>query len=73
MRGNAPERFSVERDLLHQLITLLPPSLLAAQGATACSAGVHVEPWGAQTAESMVDLQSSLAAVSIIHVMASGN
>lgn len=32
MRTSAPERFSEERDLLHQLITLLPPSLLAAQG-----------------------------------------
>lgn len=33
MRGHAPQRFSAERDLLHQLITMLPPSLLSAQGA----------------------------------------
>jgi len=35
MRTNAPERFSEDRDLLHQLITLLPPALLSAQGALA--------------------------------------
>ena len=33
MRTSAPERFSEDRDLLHHLITVLPPSLLASQGA----------------------------------------
>lgn len=32
MRGHAPQRFSAERDILHQLITMLSPSLLSAQG-----------------------------------------
>ena len=32
MRFNAPARFEQERDLLHHLVALAPPSLLAAQG-----------------------------------------
>ena len=43
MRFNAPARFEEERDLLHHLVALAPPSLLAAQGAVLCSA-VYGEP-----------------------------
>ena len=32
MRFNAPARFEQERDLLHHLVALAPPSLLVAQG-----------------------------------------
>ena len=32
MRTSAPERFSEDRDLLHHLITVLPPPLLVSQG-----------------------------------------
>ena len=35
MRFNAPARFEQERDLLHHLVALAPPSLLAAQGLSA--------------------------------------
>lgn len=35
MRFNAPARFEQERDLLHHLVALAPPSLLAAQGGRA--------------------------------------
>ena len=35
MRFNAPARFEQERDLLHHLVALAPPSLLAAQGGQA--------------------------------------
>ncbi len=36
MRFNAPARFEQERDLLHHLVALAPPSLLAAQGEPSC-------------------------------------
>lgn len=33
MRTSFPERFMEDRDLLHHLITVAPPSMLASQGA----------------------------------------
>ena len=63
MRTSFPERFMEDRDLLHHLITVAPPSMLASQGAppprlTAVLDRYHSAPHALDVASVVLDVAS---------------